>query len=56
MDRSKTIVDVKLALAEKCERLSKLSGSRPRRATLAHQALKYRRQAEQLGLALKNKK
>ncbi|WP_437229171.1 hypothetical protein SH661x_001292 [Planctomicrobium sp. SH661] len=48
MDRSKTLIDVKLALAAKYDRLSKLSGSRPRQSTLAYQALKYRRQAEQL--------
>lgn len=48
VDRSKSVIDVKLALAEKYERLSRLSGSRPRAKTLAGQALKYRRQAEQL--------
>jgi hypothetical protein len=55
MDRSKTIVDVKLALAEKCERLSKLSGSRPKAKTLATQALKYRRQAEQFQRGMNSK-
>lgn len=48
MDRSKTLIDVKLALAAKYERRSKLTRSSPRRATLAHQALKYQRQAEQM--------
>ncbi|MCA9000113.1 MAG: hypothetical protein KDA80_24155 [Planctomycetaceae bacterium] len=48
MDKSKTLVDVKLALAEKCERLSKLSGSKPKRQKLANLAAKHRRQAEQL--------
>ncbi|WP_437202435.1 hypothetical protein [Planctomicrobium sp. SH664] len=48
MDKTKNLVDVKLALAAKCERLLRLSGSRPRRKTLAYQALKYRRQAEQI--------
>jgi len=53
MDASKNIVDVKLALAEKYDRLSKLSNSRPKRRTLAQQSLKYRRQAETLKLAQK---
>ena len=48
MDKSKTLVDVKIALAEKCERLARISGSRPRRKTLTTQAVKYRRQAEQI--------
>jgi len=48
MDRSQTLIDVKLALAAKYERRAKLTSSRPRQSTLAHQALKYRRQAEQL--------
>ncbi|WP_437194559.1 hypothetical protein [Planctomicrobium sp. SH527] len=48
MDSSKNIVDVKLALAAKYERLAKVSNSRPKRASLATQALKYRRQAAQL--------
>jgi len=48
MDRSKTLIDVKLDLAAKYERRAKLTSSRPRQSTLAYQALKYRRQAEQL--------
>lgn len=48
MDSSKTLIDVKTKLAEKYERLSKLSGSRPKSATMARQALKFRRQVEQL--------
>ncbi|WP_437188397.1 hypothetical protein SH668x_001842 [Planctomicrobium sp. SH668] len=48
MDRTKTLVDVKLALSAKYERLSKTAGSRPKQSTFAYQALKYRRQAEQL--------
>jgi hypothetical protein len=55
MDRSKTIVDVKIALAEKCERLANLSGSRPRRKTLNNQAVKFRRQADTLQRTLKKK-
>ncbi len=53
MDRSKNIVDVKLALAAKYEHRAKLSSSRPKRAALAHQAEKYRRQANQLKQQLK---
>lgn len=48
MDRSKNIIDVKTTLAEKYEHLSKLAGSKPKRKALATQALKYRRQAEQM--------
>lgn len=43
----RTFVDVKTALAEKYERLARLTASVPRKATYANQALKYRRQAEQ---------
>lgn len=43
----RTFVDVKTALAEKYERLARLTSSVPRKATYAHLALKYRRQAEQ---------
>lgn len=53
MDRSKNIVDVKLALAAKYEHRSKISNSRPKRKSLATQALKYRRQAAQLQQGLK---
>lgn len=48
MDRSKTLLDVKLELAAKYDRLAKLTSSRPRQASLAQRALVYRRQAEQL--------
>jgi len=48
MDRSKTLIDVKMKLAAKYERLAKLTSSRPRQASLANQARKYRRQIEQL--------
>jgi len=43
----RTFVDVKNALAAKYERLSRLTSSVPKKATFAHLATKYRRQAEQ---------
>lgn len=43
----RTFVDVKTALAEKYERLSRLTASVPKKSTFAHLALKYRRQAAQ---------
>jgi hypothetical protein len=43
----RTFVDVKTALAEKYERLSRLTASAPKKSTFAHLALKYRRQAAQ---------
>lgn len=43
----RTFVDVKTALAEKYERLARLTCSVPRKATYAGHALKYRRQAAQ---------
>ena len=43
----RTFVDVKTALAEKYERLSRLTSSVPKKSTFAHLALKYRRQAAQ---------
>lgn len=48
MDRSQTLIDVKQTLAAKYERLSKLAGSRSKQSAFAYQALKFRRQAEQL--------
>ncbi|MCA9088121.1 MAG: hypothetical protein KDA90_05725 [Planctomycetaceae bacterium] len=48
MDRSKTKIDVKIALAEKYERLSRLAGSTPKTKQFAFKALRYRRQAEQM--------
>lgn len=44
----KNLVNVKLALAEKCERLAKVSGSIPKQKTLKRQAAKFRRQAGDL--------
>lgn len=48
MDASKSKIDVKTALADKYERLSKLSGSRPKAKTMLRQSIKFRRQVEQL--------
>jgi hypothetical protein len=42
------LVGVKLALAEKCDRLAKVTKSAPRRNTLKTQAAKFRRQAADL--------
>ena len=42
------LVDVKLALAAKCDRLMKTTTSVPRRKTLTQQAAKFRRQAADL--------
>jgi hypothetical protein len=39
------LVEVKLALARKCDRLIKTTKSAPRRKTLTNQAAKFRRQA-----------
>lgn len=48
MDRSKSKIDVKIALAEKYERLARLTSSTPKRRQFAHRAVCYRRQIEQL--------
>ena len=48
MQRGKTLIDVKLALAEKYEHLSQIAGSEPKRKTYSYKATRYRRQAEQL--------
>lgn len=48
MDRTKTKIDVKLALAEKYERLARLTSSDPKRRHFHHRALCYRRQVEQM--------
>jgi hypothetical protein len=42
------LVEVKLALALKCDRLIKTTKSVPGRKTLAYQAAKFRRQAADL--------
>lgn len=46
--KSAKLAQVKLALAEKCDRLIKVSKSAPKRATLKYQAAKFRRQAADL--------
>ena len=43
------LVDVKLALAAKYDRLALLTGSRPRRKSYVNRAERYRRQAAVLG-------
>jgi hypothetical protein len=47
-ETSANLAKVKLALAEKCERLAKLSTSTPRRKTMLYQAARFRRQAADL--------
>lgn len=47
-ESDKKLVEVKLALAEKCDRLGKVAGSVPKRKTLLRQAAKFRRQAADL--------
>jgi hypothetical protein len=42
------LMQVKLKLAEKCDRLAKVSKSKPKQRTLIHQADKFRRQAADL--------
>lgn len=45
---NKKLVEVKLALALKCDRLGKVAKSVPKRRTLLQQAAKFRRQAADL--------
>lgn len=47
-NEKKNLVEVKLALALKCERLGKVAKSIPKRKTFAMQAGKFRRQAADL--------
>lgn len=47
-DVSEKLVKVKLALADKCDRLAKTAHSVPKRNTLNQQAAKFRRQAADL--------
>jgi hypothetical protein len=42
------LAKVKLALAEKCDRLAKTSKSTPKRNTMLYQAARFRRQAADL--------
>lgn len=48
MDRSKSLIDVKTALAEKYERQAAGTKSQPKRIQFAHKAIRYRRQIEQM--------
>jgi hypothetical protein len=47
-EASAKLAQVKLTLAEKCDRLAKLSKSTPKRVSMLHQAAKFRRQAADL--------
>jgi hypothetical protein len=47
-ETSANLVQVKLALADKCDRLAKISKSTPRRTSMLHQAARFRRQAADL--------
>jgi hypothetical protein len=47
-DDRRKLVKVKLALADKCDRLGKVTTSVPRQRTLKYQAARFRRQAADL--------
>ena len=47
-ESSRKLAEVKLALAEKCDRLGKVTKSIPRLKTLKAQAARFRRQAADL--------
>jgi hypothetical protein len=49
MSTERTLVDVKTALAEKYERLARLTRSDTRKKHYANRALRYRRQVLQMG-------
>lgn len=46
--RQQKLIDVKLAMAQRYETRARLTGSRPRRASLLHHAASYRKQAVDL--------
>jgi hypothetical protein len=48
MSDQRTLIDVKQALADKYERLSRIAGSDTKRKQLAYRSVKYQRQVEQL--------
>lgn len=48
MSQERTLIDVKVALAEKYERLSRNANSDPKRHQFATRATRYRRQVEQI--------
>lgn len=48
MSDQRTLIDVKQALADKYERLSRIAGSDPKRKQFAYRSVKYQRQVEQL--------
>jgi hypothetical protein len=45
---SKKLVEIKVALAKKYERMAKVAGSKGKKQTFIHKAETYRRQAERL--------
>ena len=47
-ENNRKLAEVKLALADKCDRLGKVTKSIPRQKTLKHQAARFRRQAADL--------
>ena len=47
-DSQANLAEVKRKLAERYERLAKVTGSRPRRKRMLHHAATYRRQASDL--------
>jgi hypothetical protein len=47
-ESNRKLAEVKLALAEKCDRLGKVTKSIPRQKTLKVQAARFRRQAADL--------
>jgi hypothetical protein len=47
-EMSAKLAQVKLTLADKCDRLAKLSTSTPRRKTMLYHAARFRRQAADL--------
>lgn len=48
MQTARTLIDVKTALAEKYERLARLTKSQTRKQKLTNRAIVYRRQAVQI--------
>jgi hypothetical protein len=47
-ESSAKLAQIKVKLAEKCERLAKVTTSTPKRNTMLHQAARFRRQAADL--------
>jgi hypothetical protein len=47
-ESSAKLAQIKLKLAEKCDRLAKVTTSTPKRESMLHQAARFRRQAADL--------